>query len=187
MIFLRRTFNPLVLLMVLVGFAFSNVTVSLSDVEVDGYTADIIVPVTLNNPNDGVGGFQFDVIALPALVQLSDVTPSDEENFSADYTVFEDGSGRIVFYSNNATGIGAGGNGFVLNLHFDGSAILSAPLNLDMFSLAVSDEAGNVLESSAEGGSITIGIFFLIFAKNFVKDFAKSISVIKPILMPSIL
>ena len=78
--------------MVLVGFAFSDVTVSLSDVEVDGYTADIIVPVNLSNPNDGVGGFQFDVIALPALVQLSDVTPSDEENFSADYTVFGDGS-----------------------------------------------------------------------------------------------
>jgi len=57
MILLRRTFNPLVLLMVLVGFAFSNVTVTLSDVEVDGYTADIIVPVNLNNPNDAVGGF----------------------------------------------------------------------------------------------------------------------------------
>ncbi|SVA73823.1 uncharacterized protein METZ01_LOCUS126677, partial [marine metagenome] len=66
MILLRRTFNPLVLLMVLVGFAFSDVTVSLDDVEVDGYTADIIVPVSLSNPSDGVGGFQFDVIALPA-------------------------------------------------------------------------------------------------------------------------
>ncbi len=72
MILLRRTINPLVLLMVLVGFAFSDVTVSLDDVEVDGYTADIIVPVSLSNPSDGVGGFQFDVIALPALVQLSD-------------------------------------------------------------------------------------------------------------------
>ena len=109
MILLRKIFNPLVLLMVLVGFAFPNVTVSLSDVEVDGYTADIIVPVNLSNPNDGVGGFQFDVIALPALVQLSDVTPSDEANFSADYTVFEDGSGRGVFYLNNSPGIWAGG------------------------------------------------------------------------------
>ena len=170
MILLRRTFNPLVLLMVLVGFAFSNVTVSLSDVEVDGYTADIIVPVNLSNPNDGVGGFQFDVIALPALVQLSDVTPSDEENFSADYTVFEDGSGRVVFYSNNATGIAAGGNGVVLNLHFDGSAILSASLDLEMFSLAVSDEDGNVLESSTEGGSITIGNVVTISATSDTGD-----------------
>ena len=170
MILLRRTFNPLILLMVLVGFAFSNVTVSLSDVEVNGYTADIIVPVNLSNPNDGVGGFQFDVIALPALVQLSDVTPSDEENFSADYTVFEDGSGRVVFYSNNATGIGAGGNGVVLNLHFDGSAILSASLDLDMFSLAVSDEDGNVLESSAEGGSIIIGDVVTISATSDTGD-----------------
>ena len=56
MILLRKTFNPLVLLMVLVGFAFSNVTVSLSDVEVDGYTEDIIVPVNLSNPNDVLEG-----------------------------------------------------------------------------------------------------------------------------------
>jgi len=170
MILLRKIFNPLVLLMVLVGFAFPNVTVSLSDVEVDGYTADIIVPVNLSNPNDGVGGFQFDVIALPALVQLSDVTPSDEENFSADYTVFEDGSGRVVFYSNNATGIAAGGNGVVLNLHFDGSAILSASLDLDIFSLAVSDEDGNILESSTEGGSITIGNVVTISATSDTGD-----------------
>ena len=170
MILLRRTFNPLVLLMVLVGFAFPNVTVSLSDVEVDGYTADIIVPVNLSNPNDGVGGFQFDVIAVPALVQLSDVTLSDEENFSADYTVFGDGSGRVVFYSNNATGIAAGGNGVVLNLHFDGSAILSASLDLEMFSLTVSDEDGNVLESSTEGGSITIGNVVTISATSDTGD-----------------
>ena len=131
MILLRRTFNPIILLMVLVGFAFSDVTVSLSDVEVGGYTDEIIVPVNLSNPNDDVGGFQFDVIVLPALVQILDVTPSDEENFSADYTIFEDGSGRVVFYSNNSTGISAGGNDVVFNLHFDGSAILSASLDLE--------------------------------------------------------
>ena len=98
MILLRRTFNPIILLMVIVGFAFSDVTVSLSDVEVGGYTDEIIVPVNLSNPNDGVGGFQFDLIVLPALVQILNVTPSDEENFSADYTIFEDGSGRVIFY-----------------------------------------------------------------------------------------
>ena len=157
MILLRKIFNPLVLLMVLVGFAFSDVTVSLSDVEVDGYTAEIIVPVNLTNPNDAVGGFQFDVIALPTLAELTGVEPEDADNFSADFNVFDDGSGRIVFYSNSPDGIAAGGDGVVLNLHFDGSAILSALLDLDMFSLAVSDEDGNVLESSAEGGSIIIG------------------------------
>jgi len=175
MILLRKTFNLLALLMLLIGFAFSNVTLSLSDVEVDGYTADIIVPVNLSNPNDGVGGFQFDVIALPALIHLSDVTPSDEENFSADYTVFEDGSGRVVFYSNNSTGISVGGNAVVLNLHFDGSAILSASLDLDMFSLTVSDEDGNVLESSSEGGSITIGNVVTLSATSDIGDVSEEV------------
>jgi len=170
MILLRRTFNPIILLMVIVGFAFSDVTVSLSDVEVGGYTDEIIVPVNLSNPNDGVGGFQFDLIVLPALVQILNVTPSDEENFSADYTIFEDGSGRVIFYSNNSTGISAGGNDVVFNLHFDGSAILSASLDLEIFSLAVSDEDGNILESSAEGGSITIGNVVTISASSDTGD-----------------
>jgi hypothetical protein len=170
MILLRKTFNPSVLLMVLVGFAFSNVTVSLDDVEVDGYTAEIIVPVNLTNPNDAVGGFQFDVIALPTLAELTGVEPEDADNFSADFNVFDDGSGRIVFYSNGPDGIAAGGDGVVLNLHFDGSVILSALLDLDMFSLAVSDEDGNVLESSAEGGSIIIGNVVTISATSDTGD-----------------
>jgi len=170
MILMRKTINALFISILLAGMVFANVIVSLSDVEVDGYTEDIIVSVNLSNPNDGVGGFQFDVIALPTLVELSGVTPLDEENFSADYTVFDDGSGRIVFYSNNATGIGAGGDGVVLNLHFDGSDILSASLDLDMYALAVSDEDGNVLESSAEGGSITIGDVVTISATTDTGD-----------------
>ena len=170
MILMRKTINALFISILLAGMVFANVIVSLSDVEVDGYTEDIIVSVNLSNPDDGVGGFQFDVIALPTLVELSGVTPLDEENFSADYTVFDDGSGRIVFYSNNATGIGAGGDGVVLNLHFDGSDILSASLDLDMYALAVSDEDGNVLESSAEGGSITIGDVVTISATTDTGD-----------------
>jgi len=140
-----------------IGVIFANVTVTLGDVEVDGYTSDIVVPVTLSNPNDAVGGFQFDVIAEPTMVEVSGVTPVDANNFSADFNVFDDGSARIVFYSNTGTGISAGGDDVVLNLHYDGSEILSGLIDLEIYDLTVSDADGGALTGSGIGGSITIG------------------------------
>lgn len=163
------------LLVVEVGFA--NVTVSLSDVEVDGYTSDIVVPVTVTNPDDAVGGFQFDVVALPSLVELSGVTAVDDENFNADYTVFDDGSGRVVFYSNNSGSIAAGGDAIVLNLHFDGSAILSALLNLEMYDLAVSDADGGIITSTTGDGSIVIGDVVFLSAGTGTGDVSENVSI----------
>jgi len=157
MTLMRTFFKKIFLTIMFTGMAFANVTVSLGDVEVDGYTEDIVVPVNLNNPNDAVGGFQFDVVALPTLVDLSGVSLVDAENFSADYTVFGDGSGRVVFYTNDGSGIAAGSDEVVLNLHFDGSDVLSAFLDLDMYDLVVSDTDGGVLENTPEDGSITVG------------------------------
>ena len=51
-IFLTMTFN----------IAFSEVTVTIGNVSVDGYTEDIVVPITVSNPNESVGGFQFEWI-----------------------------------------------------------------------------------------------------------------------------
>ena len=163
------------LLVVEVGFA--NVTVSLSDVEVDGYTSDIVVPVTVTNPDDAVGGFQFDVVALPSLVELSGVTAVDDENFNADYTVFDDGSGRVVFYSNNSGSIAAGGDAIVLNLHFDGSEILSALLNLEMYDLAVSDADGGIITSTTGDGSIVIGDVVFLSAGTDTGDVSENVSI----------
>ena len=126
----RNYFNTLILVILLVGTAHANVTVSIGDVSVGGYTEDIVVPVTLTNPNDIIGGFQFDVIALPTFAILSGVTPVDSDNFTADYNVFEDGSGRVVFYSNNPNGIDAGGDAVVLNLHYNGSDILLSLIHI---------------------------------------------------------
>ena len=163
------------LLVVEVGFA--NVIVSLSDVEVDGYTSDIVVPVTVTNPDDAMGGFQFDVVALPSLVELSGVTAVDDENFNADYTVFDDGSGRVVFYSNNSGSIAAGGDAIVLNLHFDGSEILSALLNLEMYDLAVSDADGGIITSTTGDGSIVIGDVVFLSAGTDTGDVSENVSI----------
>ncbi|MGY8787613.1 MAG: T9SS type A sorting domain-containing protein [Fidelibacterota bacterium] len=163
--------------LLVVGVGFANVTVSLSDVEVDGYTSDIVVPVTVTNPDDAVGGFQFDVVALPSLVELSGVTAVDDENFNADYTVFDDGSGRVVFYSNNSGSIAAGGDAIVLNLHFDGSEILSALLNLEMYDLAVSDADGGIITSTTGDGSIVIGDVVFLSAGTDTGDVSENVSI----------
>ena len=63
----------------------------------------------------------------------------------------------MIFYSNNPDGIAAGGDNVVLNLHYDGSDILSALLDLHMFDLTVSDDDGGVIDGDGEDGSITIG------------------------------
>ena len=141
-----KYFKNLALIM-LISKSLANVTISVGDVSVSGYTEDIVVPVTLSNPENIVGGFQFDVIVLPTLIELSGASAVDADNFSADYNVFDDGSGRIVFYSGNGSSIAQGGDDVVMNLHYDGSEILSANLDLDLFDLTVSDENGNIIRN----------------------------------------
>ena len=63
------------------NFALSEVTVSIGNVNVDGYTEDIVVPVTVSNPNEAVGGFQFDIMATPAIINLSGVSAVNEDGF----------------------------------------------------------------------------------------------------------
>tara|TARA_A100001037_G_scaffold304763_1_gene342644 strand:- start:1138 stop:4539 length:3402 start_codon:yes stop_codon:yes gene_type:complete len=166
----RTSIKNIFISFLLAGLVFANVTISLSDVEVDGYTENIVVPVHLSNPINDVGGFQFDIISLPTFVELSGVTPIDAENFNTDYTVFDNGSGRVVFYSNDGNGIIAGGDNVVLNLHFYGSDVLSALLDLDMYNLVVSNEDGDLLEGTAENGSITIGHMVYLSASTDTGD-----------------
>ena len=70
-----------ILFVIVSNIGFSDVTVTIGDVSVDGYTEDIIVPVTLSNPNQSVGGFQFDVMAMPNIIDLSGVSPENGNNF----------------------------------------------------------------------------------------------------------
>ena len=91
-----------------------------------------------------MGGLQFDLIAMPTIITLSGATPVDQNNFSADYTVFNDGSGRVVYYNSVGGAIAPGGNDVVLNLHYDGSDILSAIVQLEAYDLSVSDGDGDV-------------------------------------------
>ncbi|MBI86765.1 MAG: hypothetical protein CMG63_01665 [Candidatus Marinimicrobia bacterium] len=151
-IFLTMAFN----------IAFSEVTVTIGNVSVGGYTEDIVVPITVSNPNESVGGFQFDVITMPTIINVSDVSSVNENDFSADFNVFDDGTARVVFYSNTGEGIPAGGDEVVLNLHYNGMDVLSALVDLEGFNLTVSDADGDVIAGNIVDGSVTIGnvVFF---------------------------
>ena len=136
-----------------------DVTLDLGEVDVAGYTADIVVPVSMQNANHAIGGIQFDLNVSPSMISISGASPADGlDGFAADYTNFTDGSSRVVMYNQSAPdGIPAGGAGTILNLHFDGTDVLSAVIDLGINSIIVSGVGGEVLSSSGISGSITIG------------------------------
>ena len=121
------------------NFALSEVTISIGNVNVDGYTEDIVVPVTVSNPNEAVGGFQFDIVATPAIINLSGISAVNDDSFSVDFNVLDDGSARVVFYSNTGEGIPLGTDEVVMNLHYSGMDVLSALVDLEAFDFG--DEA----------------------------------------------
>ena len=97
MTYMRKSFSLFIMILIVSNVAVANVTVSVGDVQVDGYTDDIVVPITLSNPENWVGGLQFDLIAMPTIVTLSGATAVDQSSFSADYTVFNDGQAELYF------------------------------------------------------------------------------------------
>ena len=171
---MRKNFSIYILLTFILDIALSDVVVSIDDVLAGGYTEDIVVPVTITNPDNSVGGFQFDVVAVPTLVTLSGASPVVDD-FSADYTVFEDGSGRVIFYSNNGGEISSGGDDVVLNLHYDGSDILSALVDLEAYDLTVSDGDGNIISGELVNGSITIGDVIILSASTDTGDVSEQV------------
>ena len=152
-----KIFFQTILFLIATNITFADVTVSLGDVSVDGYTEDIIVPVSVTNLNEVVGGFQFDIVSLPNVVTLSGASPVDSDNFSADFNILNDGSGRIVFYSNTGDGLPTGSDVVALNLHYNGMDVLSALVDLDAYDITVSDASGDIINGSVSDGSITIG------------------------------
>ena len=157
-----KLFFQIVIFILASNFALSEVTVSIGNVNVEGYTEDIVVPVTVSNPNEAVGGFQFDIMATPTIINLSGVSTVNEEGFSADFNVLDDGSARVVFYSNTGEGIPPATDEVVLNLHYNGLDVLSALVELEAFDLTVSDTDGGVVSGLIINGSVTIGnvVFF---------------------------
>ena len=52
----------------LIGILHAQLTVDLETVEFPGYASDIKVPVIVNNPNNSISGFQFDMVVDPSII-----------------------------------------------------------------------------------------------------------------------
>ena len=172
---LRKKFSFLIMYLIIGGLAFSDVVITVGDVQVSGYTEDVIVPITLTNSDESVGGFQFDIMALPMFITFSDAVTVDTDNFSADYNTFEDGSSRVVFYSNSGGEIPPGSDEIVLNIHYDGSDVLSALIDLEAYDLIVSDGDGNIINGEIVNGSVTIGDVIILSATTDTGDVSEQV------------
>ena len=162
-------------------FAHSqDVTVMVHDTSFVGYTDDLVVSIMLANPNNTVGGMQFDVSVEPSMVMLSGVTPVGIANgFSADYNTLNNGSSRVVFYNGSGPdGLTSGNNGVqFLNLHFSGSAVLSAVLEIHLSNLIVSDEDGAILSSQSSDGNLTIGDVIYLSGSTATADVLETVEI----------
>ena len=162
--FLMKKYYNVFLFLIIMGDVAADPTISIGNVSVGGYEQEIIVPINLSNPENSIGGFQFDFIAIPNIIQLSSVSASDPNNFSVDFNIIDDTNSRVLFYNNNGGDINSGGDQEVMYLHFDGSEILSAVINIEPSNLIISDGSGNIINGSIDGGSITIGDIVIMSA-----------------------
>ena len=129
-------------------FAQGNIVLSLSDVEVDAYAPDVVVPVNLNNAADDVGGLQFDIVQSPDMLPFSDlVAVGRAEGFDVSFNDFGEGHIRVLLMSIAGDNIDAG-DGAILELHYDASDYGSAVVSLSLSDLIVSDPDGNELDAS---------------------------------------
>ena len=176
-----KTINKIFLSALLVAtFTYSqDVDITVIDTSFAGYTEDIIVPVMLSNPNSTVGGIQFDVSVEPSMVMLSGVTPVEiGAGFSADYSSLNNGNSRVVFYnSSGPDGISIGGSGTILNLHFSGSSVLSAVLEININNLIVSDDNGVIVSSQASSGNLTIGDVIYLSGSTATGDVLETVDI----------
>ncbi|SVB81243.1 uncharacterized protein METZ01_LOCUS234097, partial [marine metagenome] len=156
-----------------------DVSIMVSDISVAGYTDDIIVPVMLSNPNSTVGGMQFDVSVEPSMVMLSGVTSAGiGSSFSSDYSSLNNGSSRVVFYNGSGPdGISSGASGAILNLHFSGSTVLSAVLEINISNLIVSDDNGIIVSSQGSNGNLTIGDVIYLSGSTATADVLETVEI----------
>ena len=155
-----------------------SVVVSVGDATVDGYSSDIEVPVILTNPNDGVAGIQFDVEVAPGMISLSGADAvGAASGFTADYNSLSDNVYRVLLYNAASNASIAVNADTVIILHFDGSSIVSAQINLLISGLIVSDSSGGSISSTGSDGSITIGQVVSLALTDTTGDVNETVSV----------
>ena len=175
----RRLANfYLIMLCVSAPIMAQNVVVTIGAATVDGYSSDIEVPVILTNPNDGVAGIQFDVEVAPGMISLSGADAvGAASGFTADYNSLSDNVYRVLLYNAAGNASIAVNADTVIILHFDGSSIVSAQINLLISGLIVSDSSGGSISSTGSDGSITIGQVVSLTLTDTTGDVNETVSV----------
>ncbi|MAV33342.1 MAG: hypothetical protein CMQ02_07895, partial [Gammaproteobacteria bacterium] len=176
-----KYFNNALLFFALV-FSFiksQDVEIAIVDTSFAGYTDEIIVPILISNPNNNVGGVQFDVSVSPNMVTLSGVSSvGDASSFSAAYSSLNNGNSRVVFYNgSDPNGLNPSTDSRVLNLHFGGSDVLSAVLEIKLKNLIVSDGEGEVLTAQSSSGNLTIGDVVYLSGSTSTGDVGETVSI----------
>ncbi|MDP7558254.1 MAG: cohesin domain-containing protein, partial [Candidatus Marinimicrobia bacterium] len=174
----RNFFLLLFMILPILTFAQGNIVLSLSDVEVDAYAPDVVVPVNLNNAADDVGGLQFDVIQAPNMLPLTDVVAVGRaEGFDVSFNDFGEGHIRVVLVSIAGGNIEAGDGG-ILELHYDASDVASAVVTLTLSDLIVSDPDGNELEASVgEPVIVSVGTTATLYVEGGTADAGEQIDI----------
>ena len=140
------------------GILSAQISVTLGDAEYPGYSSDIEVPVIISNPNNAVSGMQFDLMVDPDIISPFSVSAyGSPTGFSADMNELSSGGYRfLLFNAGNASSIPTNSD-TVMIIHFNGSSIPSAVINLEMSELNVSDSTGTELTASTSNGMVSIG------------------------------
>ena len=152
------TKNLLFFITFLIGGLHAQLTVMLDTVEFPGYASDIEVPVIVNNPNNSISGLQFDIVVDPNIISPFSINAGGSAaGFSAEMNQLSSGAYRILlFNAGNAYSIPANSD-TVMTIHFDGSDIASAVIDLVISELIVSDSSGSDLGASSGNGIVSIG------------------------------
>ena len=156
-----------------------NINLTIGNVDVDGYEAEIIVPVTISNQSHSISGVQFDLSASPNDINISGVsTAGSATSFASHYNILNDGTSRVILYDGSGlNGLSPGEDEIILNLHFDGSNILSAVLDLNLSGIIISDISGNILPTLGTNGSITIGnVVFMSASARIMKTLIQGVA-----------
>ena len=150
--------NLLFYITFLIGGLHAQLTVMLDTVEFPGYASDIEVPVIVNNPNNSILGLQFDMVVDPNIISPFSISAGGSATgFSAEMNQLSSGAYRILlFNAGNAYSIPANSD-TVMTIHFDGSDIASAVIDLVMSELIVTDSSGSDLGASSGNGIVSIG------------------------------
>ncbi len=156
-----RKYSSITILMTLLIvplIAQTDVTLDIGDVSYPAYTDSLLVPLTLTGPTDAVAGVQFDLVANPAMTELLNVFPDAAiEDFSADFSSITPDTNRVIFYNSGAVEPLPAAGDTILWLLYDGTGIVSAVIDIEMYSAFASDTSGGNLTVTAVNGSIAIG------------------------------